>query len=140
MKKFIAISLALITIVILFVIFGGDKDEAAMLTWLHSINKDNAEVYFWEMRGGAYPEKQLSEDEVQTLSSILAEIPKTQTTWNEALAGGTPTYGFRIVTDGEIRHINQADARAGDCETNHNGKQWWILSRDLKDFMCSFLE
>ena len=137
MKKVITTFIAILGIVLL-VGCRLNADKAELLDWMHSLNEDNIEVYFWSYDMAT--EQLLSAKDAQTLMSIFAAINIENLTENKELAGSTPEYGLRLVVNEKSYYLIQADAPKGQCEISFHNKQWWIESVELRKFMCSFLK
>jgi hypothetical protein len=112
------------------------RDRAALADRLGALAPEQTSAFFWDMTG----EKALTGAEQQALITILGSLSEENLTENKHLAGITPEYGFHLVTDGGDYYINQADAPRGQSEMNYAGKQWWIESDTLQEFMLTFHE
>ena len=79
----------------------------------------------------------LSSDEIETFTSLMNGLNKSDFTENKQLAGGTPEYGLRLQTPEGNYNINQSIAPYGALEIKYAGKQWWIESDELDSFVQS---
>jgi len=133
MKKTIFVALSLLFA--LFLLVGCSNDKAALADWMQSLGEQQLTVYFWHNSS----EKELTGEDVQKLVSITNDLAEDNFTENKHLEGITPEYGLRLVIGDNEYHINQADAHNGETEINFQGKQWWIKSSGLNDYMLLLL-
>lgn len=128
----------------MFILLAGCSagDKADFIEWMHEMEAEQTEVFFWSqpIMGNPGGETELTPEEEQELLSILDGLTKESMTWNKHLAGITPEYGFHLVVSGEDYNIDQAGAPHGQTEISYQGKQWWIESADLFEFLKSFLD
>ena len=124
-------------IFILSVLLGcSANDKNSLADWLQHLDEEQLTVSFWS---NGNEEKNLTEDEVQKVVSILNSLTEDNLTENKHLAGITPEFGFHLIAGGEDYYINQADAPMGQSEMGFHDKQWWIESSDFQDYMLSFV-
>ena len=76
-------------------------------------------------------------DDAQTIElvALLNGLTKENFTHNRHLRGGTPTYRLELNIGSEIYYLNESIAPDGALEMEYNGKQWWIDSEALSNFV-----
>jgi len=142
MKRAIVFVLILACCMMILVGCNAHQDKADLVRWLHSIDKENTEVYLWNSdceSDGAECSLPLKEDEVECLTGIFADLSSADITLNKDLIDDTLDYGLLLVVDGVKCCISGADTPYGSSEICFREKQWWIDQHELRDFMCDLM-
>lgn len=146
-KKIVAIAVVFtIGMIILIVGLGSNNDKNTLLDWIHSINKDNTEISFWKMTSEQQmlPAKMLSEDEIQSLTAILADVSKEELVQDKEPSKSTSLgYGLILIEKDkqyDAQQLIQAVAPDGEFEIYYNNKYWFVKNEKLSDFINDFLE
>ena len=113
-------------------------DRSSLAGWLQNLDPEQTQVSFWAAEND-FKDIVLTREESQALIAILSNLSLKNLTENKHQAGITPEYGLRVAINNVDYNINQADAPRGQSEIHYRGKQWWIESKELQDFMRSFL-
>jgi len=143
MRRSVFLLLALVCFLVLIVGCSAHHDKAELVRWLHSVDKDNSEVYLWGSKLGSdkcSSGKLLAEDEVVCLTEIFAELSGADITLNIDSDVDTLDYGLLLVVDGVECCIHGADTPYRSSEVCFRDKQWWIDRYELRDFMCDLVD
>jgi len=126
---------------------GQSGEKRALLSVLHSVNNSDSEVYFREFAPQTNDTQQLSDDCLEAIGTILAEIGSANITaaslaW-QIRVEREPDYGVYLVNGVQEVAINQWDAPDGLLEARFGNSNkyygyWQLDSAELSEFMYSY--